>query len=277
MRFNSVLQTNWDWRAAGNFMFGGTGGGLLLMTAAATYPESPPLVLGLASLLFVGLGLFLVWLEMGRPWRFLNVFIHPQTSWMTREASVAVVFFVLALIGIVFSLPVFIALAGLAGFAFLYCQARILQASKGIPAWREPSIVPLIISTGLVEGTGLLLLILTLLDKAPIWTGYCLIALLAFRAFAWLNYHKNLILDTAPESAIAVLTDTGNWLQGVGNALPAVLIVVSLFSSEVATPLIIIAAPCAVVMGWYMKFSIVTRAAQVQGYALGIPQRATTA
>lgn len=79
-RFNSVLQTNWDWRAAGNFMFGGTGSSLLLMTAAATYPESPPLLLGLASLLFVGLGLLLVWLEMGRPWRFLNVFYHPHTS-----------------------------------------------------------------------------------------------------------------------------------------------------------------------------------------------------
>ena len=90
-----------------------------------------------------------------------------------------------------------------------------------------------------------------------------------------MNYHKNLILDA--ESAIAVLTGTGNWLQGVGNALPAVLIIASLFSSEAATPLIIIAAPCAVVMGWYLKFSIVTRAAQVQGYALGIPQRATTA
>ena len=26
-------QTNWDWRAAGNFIFGGAGGGLIVFTA----------------------------------------------------------------------------------------------------------------------------------------------------------------------------------------------------------------------------------------------------
>lgn len=272
-RFNSVLQTNWDWRAAGNFVFGGTGSGLLLMTAAATYPVTPPAILVLASLVFVGLGLFLVWLEMGRPWRFLNVYYHPQTSWMTREASVAVVFFALALIGIAFSMPVIIALAGLAGFGFLYCQARILQASKGIPAWREPSIVPLIISTGLVEGTGLLLLILTLLDKAPLWTVYCLIAFLAFRAFAWMNYHKCLIQADAPAAALNVLSSINKLLQGMGNAFPAVLVIIALFTGKGLAPLIIIATLCAVLTGWYMKFTIVTRAAQVQGYAVGISRK----
>jgi phenylacetyl-CoA:acceptor oxidoreductase subunit 2 len=29
----------------------------------------------------------------------------------------------------------------LLGVLFLYCQGRILQAAKGIPAWREPKIV----------------------------------------------------------------------------------------------------------------------------------------
>ncbi len=84
-RWGSVLQTQWDWRAAGTFRVGGAGCGLILMTAAASYPHSPPLSLALQALAFIGLGLFMVWLEIGRPWRALHNFFHPQTSWMTRE------------------------------------------------------------------------------------------------------------------------------------------------------------------------------------------------
>ena len=39
---------------------------------------------------FIGAGLTCVWLEIGRPLRAINVFFHPQTSWMTREGIVAV-------------------------------------------------------------------------------------------------------------------------------------------------------------------------------------------
>jgi hypothetical protein len=44
--------------------------------------------------------------------------------------------------------------------AFLYCQARILRAAKGIPAWRTPWVVPLIVLSGLAEGGALLLLLM---------------------------------------------------------------------------------------------------------------------
>jgi phenylacetyl-CoA:acceptor oxidoreductase subunit 2 len=49
--------------------------------------------------------------------------------------------------------------AAIAAAAFLYCQARILRASKGIPAWRAPLVVPLILLSGLAEGGALLLLV----------------------------------------------------------------------------------------------------------------------
>ncbi len=63
-------------------MFGGAGSGLLLIAAFASFPGAPlPLALGLA---FVGAGLGLVWLEIGRPWRALNVYFRPQASWMSR-------------------------------------------------------------------------------------------------------------------------------------------------------------------------------------------------
>ncbi len=43
----------------------------------------------LAGLALVGLGLFCVSLELGRPLRALNVIRNPRTSWMAREAWVA--------------------------------------------------------------------------------------------------------------------------------------------------------------------------------------------
>ena len=45
------------------------------------------------GLALVGLGLFCVWLEIGRPLRALHVFFNPRTSWMTREAFVATLLF----------------------------------------------------------------------------------------------------------------------------------------------------------------------------------------
>ena len=77
-------QTNWDLRAAGNFVFGGTGTGLIVFSGIAHVFGAAHLIPGLVGLGFVGLGLLCVWAEIGRPLRAINVYLHPQTSWMTR-------------------------------------------------------------------------------------------------------------------------------------------------------------------------------------------------
>lgn len=269
IRVGSILQSSWDWRAAGNFMFGGTGSGLILMMAAASYPESPPLSVGLAALGFVGLGLLLVWLELGRPWRFIHVFFHPQTSWMTRESIIGTVLFPTVLVGVLFSVPAAVALAGLVGLAFLYCQARILHAAKGIPAWREAAIVPLIIATGLTEGAGVLILTLSILDRAPGWTLFVFIALLASRGYAWVNYRNKLTLGGAPAKSLSIMTDINAKTLWGGNILPLAMMLIALLLPNMTTGLAGIAAFAAIASGWYMKFVIVTRAAQVQGYGIG--------
>ena len=153
-----ALQTHWDWRAAANFICGGAGCGLFAFAVAAALAGSPAALLGLPALVLVGVGLCMVWLEIGRPWRFLHVVFHPQSSWMTREAMVAVLFFALAPPSLWIGDGVLVAAAAIAALAFLYCQGRILKAAKGIPAWRSPQIVSLIVSTGLAEGAGLALM-----------------------------------------------------------------------------------------------------------------------
>jgi len=273
MRFGSIVQGNWDWRAAGNIMLGGTGGSLMFMIAAISFPDNPPAALVLVPLVIVGVGLGLVWTEIGRPWRFLNVFFHPQTSWMTREAVVAVVFFAFALAGAALRQAALIALAGLGGLAFLYCQAMMLRAAKGIPAWRVAAIVPLIVATGLSEGAALLVLILLVTAAAPSWLIYLLLALVVVRTMAWQHYLAKLAAARAPKATLDAFSGI-NWNAWVvGGALPVALLLLPLGMPAAGALLISLAAALVVLTGWHLKFTIVTRA-HVQGFALPVPSTA---
>ena len=83
------LQRSWDSRAACNFIGGGSGTGLLLAAALAFAAGWSYFIAGTLAIALIGFGLSMVWLEIGRPLRALNVFFHPQTSWMSREAMLA--------------------------------------------------------------------------------------------------------------------------------------------------------------------------------------------
>ena len=65
-------QTNWDWRAAGNFIGGGTGTGLLFFATLASGSVDAYRIQALLALAFIGAGLTCVWLEIGRPLRAIN-------------------------------------------------------------------------------------------------------------------------------------------------------------------------------------------------------------
>jgi hypothetical protein len=87
---HTLAPDNWDWRAAGNFIAGGS-----RRRAAAVFRGSPQAWnrrrrahSGRCSRWsLIGLGLTCVWFEIGRPWRALNVYPpHSTSSWMTREA-----------------------------------------------------------------------------------------------------------------------------------------------------------------------------------------------
>jgi phenylacetyl-CoA:acceptor oxidoreductase subunit 2 len=169
------VQEHWDARAALNFMLGGAGAGLMIWAALMQVRSPYPVALSLA---LVAAGLFAVWLEIGRKLRALHVFFNPFTSWMTRESFAALLLFTLGLASLLDAslLPA----AAIAAGAFLYCQARILRAAKGIPAWRTPWVVPLIVISGLAEGGALLLLVQGSFTGIPVlaagaWIKYSLV------------------------------------------------------------------------------------------------------
>lgn len=263
------LQGNWDWRAAGNFVFGAAGGCLLAVATAASFPAPPPIPLVLASLALIGAGLGLVWLELGRPWRALNVFFHGETSWMTREAIVGTVLFGLAMLGLLAGVPGLVQAAALAGLAYAYCQARMLQGSKGIVTWREPAVIPFMCLTGLAEGAGLALLAGGLLPPAVAWLPYLTILLILLRSFAWMHYRGRIDAQGAPLQARRELKRINPPVLVIGHLAPLALLVVALAAPATAALLLPPAGLLVVGAGWFLKVRIVLTASYQQGYAFG--------
>lgn len=270
MRFQTLHQLSWDWRAAGNFILGGAGSALLVLLLIDSLPAQPQLWHGLLALALMGAGLGLVWLEIGRPWRALNVFFHPETSWMTREAIVALVTFALAAAGLLAGMTALLFAATLTAAAFLYCQGRILEASKGIPAWREPLIVPLVVATGLTEGAALLVLLTAFAGGAPAWLLWALALLAAARGALWVPYRERVCsLDGTPPATRKALDRIHLPVLGAGSGLPLLLLALAAAAEAIAPALAALAAVAALAAGWWLKLTVVTRAAQVQGFALG--------
>jgi phenylacetyl-CoA:acceptor oxidoreductase subunit 2 len=264
-RVASWRQTYWDWRAAGNFIGGGSGAGTLVYAATMPSSTAATTLLGVA---LVGCGLLCVWFEIGRPWRALNVYLHPQSSWMTREALVAPVLLAAGLAGAWFGArPMLWVAAGLA-LVYLYCQARMLNGGRGIPAWRHPRLVPLLIATGLAEGAGVGIVTGLLLAPVgpPAWAAGLLAGLLIARAFAWTAYRRGLERSGAPRRALDVLSQYGRFMAGLDAAAVALAVIAALGSR--GGWLAGAAALLGIAAGWSLKFTIVIRAAYNQGFAL---------
>lgn len=247
------LQQHWDWRAACNFMAGGTGAGLAI--AAALLGEPRASVALAAALALVAAGLAAVWLEIGRKLRAVHVFFNPFTSWMTRESFAAVVLFVLGIAALATGSAGLRYGAALAAAAFLFCQGRILAAAKGIPAWRQPQVVPLVGATGLAEGASVAL-------AFELAAGAAALAVLALaaRALTWGRYRAAL----SGTQAGAVLEPAGRALLQLGTVVPLALLAAAWWIPESVW----LAAAAALGAGWRFKFVLITRAAFNQGFAL---------
>ena len=265
-------QSNWDLRAAGNFVFGGAGTGLLIFAAIGHALGAAYVLPALIGLACVGAGLICVWAEIGRPLRALNVYLHPQTSWMTREALVAPFLFAGALAAVWTGSQSLIWAVAVLALVYLNCQAQMIRASRGIPAWRSPRTVPLIMLTGLCEGASLAILVAAATaDHAYLkWLDAFLLALVLARGLAWYAYRSGLQHEGAPTKALAALSAIELPFMVLGNWLTLVLLVIALASSSarVVFWLGVISALAALGSGWLFKAVLITRAAYNQGFAL---------
>ena len=260
-------QSNWDWRAAGNFVFGGAGAGLALFGALCA-PAALRVPLVLAGMALVGLGLLCVWLEIGRPLRAFNVVVHVRTSWMSRESLAAIALFALGL-----ALLAGVAVPGwpiaLAAAVFLYCQARLLGAARGIPTWRHPITVPALVLTGLAEGMGLFWLIAAW-SGPPLILALPLAALVMLRALLWRLWRVR-IGEHAALGALRAVDRIAPVTRWVGSVAPLALLALAAATTAlpaVQATLLALAGLCATAAGWTFKFTLVTRTGFQHGYSL---------
>jgi len=267
-----TLQKRWDWRAAGNFICGGTGSGLLVVAALLSVLGLHTTGYALLASAFVATGLGLVWLEIGRPLRSMNVFRNPATSWMTREGMVAMLLLPLGILTFFTGSTSLLILSAIPAALFLYAQARILHMAKGIPAWRTNAINPLILTTGLTEGMGVLLMLVGLVqgDVAALFSGYgwiIALSLVFLRGVAWLNYRYSLS-DNAPEQTLQVLERANIVITLLGIATPIVLLFLGKTYAVYQLPLAGAAGFFMVLCGWFCKYQIIIYAAYYQGFAI---------
>jgi len=257
-------QAHWDWRAAGNFVCGGAGAGLLVFTALSGATGLALTLLALAGMGLVGLGLLCVWLEIGRPWRAMNVMRRPGSSWMSREAMAAPLVFILGL-GVAAGVQAWTPLLLLAALGFLYCQARIVQAAKGIPAWREPLTVPLLVVTGLAEGAGLFWLSGVAPARGAVLLVAIFAALLVGRWLLWRSWRDRLA-RVAAAPALAAVDIAGRRLYWLGGALPLALALVAQYGAPGSAFLLAAAGASAAAAGAFFKYTLITHAAFNQGF-----------
>jgi phenylacetyl-CoA:acceptor oxidoreductase subunit 1 len=264
-------QKHWDWKASGNFLCGGAGAGLFACAALVGLNATPVVVPGLAALAIIACGLGLLMFKIGRPWRFLYVLRQPRRSWMTREAWVAGVLFPLALAALWSGHRLALLAAALLGLLFLFCQGMILEQAKGIPAWRTPRVIALIMATGLAEGCGLLLLLaafLPALGSAAKPMAIALAILAVVRIWTWWRYLNALESEGAPTRTLEIFTACRFWFFAVGLVLPVTLVAVGLMLPAADAALFALAGLSVFAAGWAIKFILITRAAYNQGFAL---------
>ena len=268
-------QTNWDFRAAFNFIFGGAGAGLIVAAAISGASGNALRIELLLGLALIGAGLVSVWFEIGRPLRAMNVGFNPFTSWMTRESYAAGLVFALGLAAAWFDSQPLALAAALGALVFAYCQGRILQAAKGIPAWRVPALIWLIFTTALAEGAGLFVVLAVLLDTpARGVLAYFSLALIA-RALAWSIYRGGAAKGTV-RAALALLERAGKILIQFGTIAPLALVLAAWLAPETARIAVLLAGAGVIATGWQFKFVLITRAAYNQGFALPhLPVRGT--
>ena len=274
-------QTFWDMRAAMNFIMGGLGSGTVVMAYLLSFfvafDDQALININIGAAVIMAVGLFFVWLKIGRKLRAAFAILRPQTSWMSREIYAVGLFYASVAADFFQPSPLFHGTAALGAAIFLYCQGRILHSGKGIPTWRVPQMPLMLVATGLLEGIALITLIFSKwgeqLPDAALIPPFA-IALILFNAYLWRRY-----VGSAKASGIGpidrrILARITPKLHMIGHILPLILFGALLLNADAPVWVADIAGFLVIAGGVLWKAIVITRACHMQSFALGkMPQR----
>lgn len=252
-------QQNWKGPAVANFCLGGCGSAMLAWFALLQ-PEGGQWLFW-AGLGMMSSGLVAVAFELGRPLRGLRSLRHLGSSWMTREvwaAIMTIVFCLLVLANNQWALKV----AGLSALIFLFCQAMILRAAQGVPAWRLNAVVGVIIVTGLGEGGALIFWGLGYLDQPNFFITLTFVGLIVIRLLVFVYYGMLATESRLPANAAERLSAIRLPILIWGHLFPAILVFVPIWWIQPLAFLLFIG------VGWWSKYFLIRRIAFTQGFAI---------
>ena len=274
-------QTFWDMRAAMNFIMGGIGSGsavvAYLLWISGNVNSQFLVTVNIVSSVILAIGLFCVWLKIGRKLRAPLAILRPQTSWMSREIYVAGIFF--GSVALYFFEPnsLFLTSAAIGAGLFLYCQGRILHSGKGIPTWRVSQMPLMLVATGLLEGICLSAVLHFGWDSEISVTSIlppAAIILILFNSFLWRRYARNAKVWGISPIDRNIIGSLSPKLYIFGHCIPLILFGIAFFVPNTESSIVCIASLFALIGSIVWKATIITRACHMQNFALGkMPHR----
>jgi phenylacetyl-CoA:acceptor oxidoreductase subunit 2 len=143
-----------------------------------------------------------------------------------------------------------------------------MYAVRGVPAWREQTVMPLVALSGLVEGLGVYLVYTVLSGQVSQGMLVIALALTIARAMAWRVYLLALGQSDVPRPTLLAFGRMRNAFLLLGHAVPGVLLALTFFWQAGADSLLAVAGAALTLSGWLFKLVLITRAAYTRGVSL---------
>ncbi len=275
----------WGWPAVANFVLAGSGAGFYLLVSfcqlvgAGSPSGTLSAPVGLLSSALVCLGFIAVSLEGGRPMRGIYLLSNLRRSWISVEILSGTLFVSAILVDRFFAHPMLHAAAACSAFSLIISHGSIIYRARAMSAWNVPAVPILFLSSALVMG-GSVLLILGGLQGSMIG-GYalmtiiiCLIAdITAWDLYIWfprdMQFRKATIFLRRPLSLFFVM--------GLGQMLP--LLIIGLAMPAAGSMSVVTMSPVAATAGLLMlaggasqKAAIIFGANSLRAISMGVPR-----
>lgn len=265
-----VLQTLWGWPAVLNFALGGLGAGLYVGAALATRfgPSATLRVAAWLGPLLVLAGFVAVATEAGRPFRGPRVLARVRTSWMSRELWLGGTFALCAVATLATDGRGLRVLAAAAAVAFTLAQGQILRHARGVAAWAVPPMPAVFLTSALVSGAGLVLVLETWIGRpaAPL-LGTALVTLITH--FCVWSVYVGWSRDETFVRGVRSLREGSSAVAVVGGCLvPSLLAALAIALPPFGRPLAALAGVLMVAGQASMKTTLIRKAGQLRPISL---------
>ncbi|MDY6908296.1 MAG: NrfD/PsrC family molybdoenzyme membrane anchor subunit [Chloroflexota bacterium] len=272
-------QHSWGWQVVMDVFLGGIGAGLFLVSfiVEQLFGVTPLTTVGaIVGPVLVLLGIFFLLIEVGKPMNAVRAFLNAGTSWMSRGVILQPILIAVALLYALLPLGVpgiktaaaGIVIGGIAAIlailvavyhGFLFSQAR------GIALWNNPLLPMLYFVSALAGGAGVLLLITPLFNVAVIAGQLAVLVIVEIALVVLVLVSIWLMAAVRPSlsyrrSLRQLMTPNFIGLTLVlGNAVPLVLLVVSLFIAGTGASVAVLSITGALVLvgTYYLRHAVI--------------------